>query len=139
MNEAEFRRELESAGRLKRGQIIEKLELLVNAPNTPEGYTLAFAGFLHLVHIGKVKKTNRTLRRAVYTKIIKILEEDPDPKDREALNVQIDYAVSILSHFMVPPVPQKYVDQIREAGKGYCQRRGEDSGTLKRWLVRLPS
>ncbi|MBI4979944.1 hypothetical protein HZC30_00125 [Candidatus Woesearchaeota archaeon] len=136
MNEITFGRELNNIAELTEEQVREKLEFLVNTPMTYEGYRLAYYGMFSLMHKCGADKQDKRFREAVYKKVIKMLESEPEPGDSTAIHRQIDYATALLSHFLKPPVPKEYASQLKEAALKYYSR-GVREGDFKGMFDRL--
>ncbi len=137
MDENTFRQELKSVGKLTDEQVREKLEFLVNTPMTYEGYRLAFYGTFSLMHKCRATKQDERFREAAYRKVIKMLESEPEPTDSEAIRLQTDYATSLLSHFMNPPVPEEYASRLKDAAQKFYQRAGREDGLVKMFIDKI--
>ena len=130
----QFERELASLDSVPDQLVREKLEYLVGAPMTYRGYRLAYYGMFSLMRQCGATKQDERFREAVYRKVTKMLEEEPDPTDSMAATHQTDYATSLLSHFMSPPVPKEPASRLRAAAQKFYERVGKEDAFLKRFM-----
>ncbi len=112
-------------------QIKKELEFLLNTPMTSKGYLLAYHGLLAL----KEKVGIDSVRESAYEKVIKMLEEEPDLSDPEAIRLQTNYATAILSNFIEPSVPEKYASRIIAAAKKHIQKTGKEDDLIKEFIL----
>lgn len=104
---------------------------------THEAYVLAFHRIFSLMHKCGATKQDERFREAAYRKVIKMLEGEPEPTDSEAIRLQVDYATSLLSYFMDPPVPEEYASQLKEAAQKFYQRVGREDVIVKSLIDKL--
>ncbi|MBN1156178.1 hypothetical protein JXA85_01045 [Candidatus Woesearchaeota archaeon] len=122
MNINEFVKEFDDIVELSDRIVRDKLELLVNAPMTYEGFVLAYAGILFLVEKCGENSKDERFREAAYKRVIKMLENESEPTDSETARLQADYAMSLLSHFMDPPVPEQYSSRLKQAAQKFYRK-----------------